>query len=251
MILLSNLRVRSAGLVNSLLRRFGVELKECAKQPHHNLLGLRNISFSTVIDVGANEGQFVAEFREFFPEAIFYSFEPLPSCFSVLTKQSGGDRRWQCFNTALGCANKRAEFYFHQNHPSSSSFLPDTIRGQSLYPETQEQSIVTVDCVTLDSWADSHPNVLKPPVLLKMDVQGYESQVLHGAKQTLNAVDAVITEVIVESLYKGQSTFDEQVRLLARAGLVFCGVLRHAFDLDQNPISLDCVFRRHPGRKKF
>jgi FkbM family methyltransferase len=249
--MLSDLRIHSAGLINSLFRRFGVELKECAKQPHHNLLGLRNISFSTVIDVGANEGQFVVEFRKFFPDAIFYSFEPLPSCFSVLTKQSGGDRRWQCFNTALGCENKRADFYFHQNHPSSSSFLADTIRGQSLYPETKRQTIVPVDCVTLDSWVDSHPNVLKPPVLLKMDVQGYESQVLQGAKQTLTQVNAVITEVIVESLYNGQSTFDEQVKLLARAGLVFCGVLRHAFDRDQNVISLDCVFRRHPGNKNF
>jgi hypothetical protein len=84
-----------------------------------------------------------------------------------------------------------------------------------------------------------------------MDVQGYEIQVLQGAKQTLTQVNAVITEVIVESLYNGQSTFDEQVKLLARAGLVFCGVLRHAFDRDQNVISLDCVFRRHPGNNNF
>lgn len=251
MSVLSNLRMRGAVFINSLIRGFGVEFKECAMLPHHNLLGLRNIPFSTVIDVGANEGQFVVEFRKFFPDATFYSFEPLPSCFSVLTRLSGGDRRWECFNTALGCDNKRADFYFHQNHPSSSSFLADTTKGRSLYPETQVQTIVTVDCVTLDSWVESRPNVLRPPVLLKMDVQGFESQVLQGAKQTLNEIDAVITEIIVEPLYNDQSTFEEQVKLLAQAGLVFCGVLRHAFDRDQNVISLDCVFRRRPGHKEF
>jgi len=240
----SKARSRVAGCVNDLLRLGGIEVKVCSLLPQHNLLGLRNVPFKTILDVGANEGQFVSEFRPFFQNATFYSFEPLLSCFKVIKQLSLKDNQWQCFNIALGSENKQIDFYAHTDHLSSSSVLPAAKNSTILYPETKAQQVVTVDCMTLDSWVESNPGVLNAPVLLKMDVQGYESWVLQGAKHALSKIDAVITEIIVDKLYEQQSTFDEQVVLLAEAGLNFSGVLRHAFDSKCNVISLDCVFRR-------
>ncbi len=242
--IISRTRSRAARYFNEFLRLGGVEVKKCSQLPQHNLLGLRNIPFRTVLDVGANEGQFAYEIRQCFRNANIYSFEPLPSCFSTLEQFSSDDSRWECFNIALANENKRAKFFFHVDHPSSSSILPTTEKSTVSCPETKAQQVVTVDCFTLDSWLEANPGSLKAPVLLKMDVQGYECQVLHGARLALSKIDAVITEIIVDNLYEQQSTFHEQVALLAGAGLNFCGVLRHAFDCKLNVISLDCVFRR-------
>jgi len=243
-----NVRANLTKLINKCLRTLGVEVKACALLPTRNLLGLRSIQPKTILDVGANTGQFVLELKPIFPSAKFFSFEPLPSCFELLKKLSLSDSKWECFNLALGDVNKVAEFHIHTGHTSSSSFLSTVETNYELYPETRKQETALVQCATLDEWIRSHPEAEKNPIVLKLDVQGYETKVLRGAETTLPNVEAVITEVIVETLYEAQSLFSEQVELLAQAGLNFTGVIRHAFDPKGNVISFDGVFRR--ARKK-
>lgn len=239
-------KVRSnlARLLNRFVRHFGVEIKSCEMLPTRNLLGLRSIRPLTVLDVGANEGQFALGFRSVFPTAKFFSFEPLPSCFEYLKKLSSRDQLWECFNLALGDQIKPAEFHVHVGHTSSSSFLPASEKSYELYPETRSQKTISVQCTTLDKWIESRPEARRQPIVLKMDVQGYETNVLRGAANTLPLIEAVITEVIVENLYDQQSTFVEQAELLAQAGFHFSGVIEHAFENDGNVISFDGVFRR-------
>ena len=238
------IRANSARLINNCLRNLGVEIKACALLPTRNLLGLRSIRPKTVLDVGANMGQFALEFKPVFTAAKFFSFEPLPSCFEHLRQLSLEDSKWECFNLALGDEIKVAEFYIHADHTSSSSFLPAAEKHYELYPETRAQHTAAVQCTTLDDWIESHPEARQTPIILKIDVQGYEANVLRGAKGTLPNVEAVVTEVIVESLYREQSPFSEQVKLLDQAGLHFTGVIQHAFDAEGKVISFDGVFRR-------
>ena len=239
-----NIKANLARLLNDQLRQLGVEIKACALLPTRNLLGLRSVRPETVLDVGANTGQFVLEFKPVFPRAKFFSFEPLPSCFAQLKQLSLRDSKWECFNLALGDEIKAAEFYVHANHTSSSSFLQAAEKHYELYPETVSQHAVMVQCSTLDNWIRAHPEAGQKPIVLKIDVQGYEANVLRGAKSTLPDVEAVITEVIVENLYEKQPLFSEQVELLAQAGLHFSGVIQHAFDSEGKVISFDGVFRR-------
>ena len=55
-------------------------------------------------------------------------------------------------------------------------------------------------------------------VLLKIDVQGYEAQVLEGAPRTLAACRAVVTEMSLVPLYKGQMLVREMWDALVSAG---------------------------------
>ena len=56
------------------------------------------------------------------------------------------------------------------------------------------------------------------PSLLKIDVQGYELEVLKGASALLSAIDAIYVEVSWVELYKGQALHDEVEALLLDAG---------------------------------
>jgi hypothetical protein len=63
------------------LRLQGVEVRmfECLNRPWLVRSGIK-----TIIDVGANTGQFSRAIHEVLPEAYIYSFEPLSDCFSEL-----------------------------------------------------------------------------------------------------------------------------------------------------------------------
>jgi len=79
----------------------GYEIMRRGRNPWDTLLGLRNIPFRTIIDVGANRGQFAERVTVMFPHAQVYCFEPLPGPFADLKEWARyEDRRVQVFNLA-------------------------------------------------------------------------------------------------------------------------------------------------------
>ena len=76
---------------------------------------------------------------------------------------------------------------------------------------------------TLDTLKDSF--VLQSPTLLKIDVQGFEIQVLQGAKNILRDIDYIIIEMSFRKLYKDQGLFDEVYTVLNNNGFQFQGPL--------------------------
>jgi FkbM family methyltransferase len=234
-----------SALLNKLVRKSGFEIKKTRNLPRYNWLGLRNLDFRSILDVGANEGQFASEARHLFPEAHIYSFEPIWNCFNTLQSKSRQNELWSCYNVALSEIEKKATFHLHEENMPSSSLLLATPEELDLYPKSSRQTQVEVTCITLDKWASYHPHALARPLMLKLDVQGYELNVLKGGCASLNYVDAVICEVNVRKFYKDQATFLAIVNLLDARGLHFYGVLEHSYDQANNVVAFDAVFRRH------
>lgn len=88
---------------------------------------------------------------------------------------------------------------------------------------------------------------VRPPVLLKLDVQGYERRVLEGARITLRAVEIVVVEVSFRPLYEGQSSFGHTYDLLYRSGFRYAGSMDTMLSpLDQSIMQEDAVFVRPP-----
>ena len=94
------------------------------------------------------------------------------------------------------------------------------------YPWTAGNEPVRVRVETLDGIAATLG--LVDPILLKIDVQGYEDQVLAGGRTTCGRAAAIIVEVSFETLYEGQPLFDDIYRVLTGMGLVFKGTLEQA-----------------------
>lgn len=234
---------------NRFLRLFGYQIKSVQQLPNENLLGIsQRYNIRTILDAGANEGQFALWSRKFFPKASIYSFEPVESTFKKLQLIAKDSHQWDVFQVALSDTCEDRQIFHHINHPSSSSLHESTAEELTLFPETQEKSLEHVSCITLDHWLNKFNSLIKEDILLKLDVQGHETCVLKGAKNVLEMTSVVITEVIVGSLYAEQARFVDIVHLLSEAGFHFQGVLEHGFDEKAAIISLDAVFVKDSNR---
>jgi len=232
-------------VVQSLFHTIGYDVTKRHKPAHRRALKTGGISFDSIIDVGANEGQFAREMLELYPTAQIFCFEPLEAPFLKLTEwaatQSGNIR---CFKMALGDHIGEIEMHLNEKFTPSSSVLTITDRSIELYPQTYVDKSVSVTMSTLDTvMSEVHLDATKN-MLLKLDVQGFEDRVLNGASKTLSLCNAVILEVLVEHLYEGQAQFADIVTLLHRFGLQYAGNVEQFYSPDGRVVFADVLFLR-------
>lgn len=219
----------------------GLDVSKANRNPGHTLLGLRHLPICTVLDIGANTGQFAAHINRIFPQAKIFCFEPLTEAFAELERwadtQSG---RVQVFNLALGDKEGSATMFRHVEHSPSSSLLQTTEVCNQLYPQTQSQDSFTVKLTTLD--AALGDQLLQPEILIKLDTQGYERQVIRGAANSLKQARACIVEINLFKLYDQQPSFIELALLLNEHGYEYAGNLEQTYSVTGEVVYIDAVF---------
>jgi len=237
----------SKKVIKKVLNAIKLDVVRLNKTPQSSLLGLKNLPIRTIIDVGANTGQFARTIGKAFPEAKIYCFEPVPEPFRELSKwaESKNDKV-KTFNFALGDSDGEIEMFYHSEHSPSSSILKTTQVCESLYPFTKEQRSVLVKQTTLDKAVDNLNILLTSEILIKIDVQGYEDRVIRGGKKTFESAKACIVEVNLDKLYKGQTHFKEITELLydTDMGFKYAGNLNQSCADDGHVIFIDAVFVR-------
>jgi FkbM family methyltransferase len=131
----------------------------------------------TIVDVGANRGEFASLFAEAAPSAMIHCFEP-SRYFDQLsdTCKGSGFRLNRC---ALSDRNGTVEFLEPLN---SKSYYGSTAleRRRQKSAEIEQWNESTVPARTLDSYADEHG--IAEIDYLKVDVDGGERAVLEGAR---------------------------------------------------------------------
>jgi FkbM family methyltransferase len=220
-------------MVANLAGRFGYEIRR--KQPQQAESVLLRVNFATILDVGANTGQFSSAVLSSHPDATVHAFEPIPDCFAVLQGRFEGNSKFQAHNVAISDSNTVAEFEVNESS-ASSSLLPLDDTHKQMYPGARVVRTISVNTTTLDRWADNR--ILKRPLLLKLDVQGNELKVLRGAGGVLPGVDYLLTEINIGAMYKGQPSFQEIHDTLCSFGLEFIDF----FPEKRDPNSLRCLF---------
>ena len=235
------------GLLEKLLKKVfilvGFDIVRIFKSPKQSLLGLKNLPIKTIIDIGANKGQFARHISTLFPEAYIYCVEPLPEPYTTLSKWAKKNSgKIKTFNLALGDSEETLEMFSHIEHSPSSSLLKTTEVCENLYPFTQEQVSIPVKVDTLDNWFKKLPDPPAPELLIKLDVQGYEDRVIKGGQETFNVAKACILEVHLDQLYDNQATFEDISLLLYNLGYHYAGNLEQAFANDGHVISINVVF---------
>jgi FkbM family methyltransferase len=219
------------------LRRRGVHL-ELYRQLNEDWL--RSRRFATVLDVGANVGQFALAASAAWPNTRIYSFEPLPDCFEQLQVRLRRAADFTAINVGIG--DKAGSLTFERNsfHPSSS-FLKTTPLLRSEFPHAGDSKSITVQVKRLDDLAGEL--VLRPPMLVKIDVQGYEDKVLTGGAETIQRADVIIIESSFVRLYEGQPLFWDIYRTLTAWGFFYRGSLEQLTSTtDGRPLQADSIF---------
>ena len=170
-----------------------------------------------VLDVGANSGQFAQGLRKHVGYAgEIISFEPLSAAFQALEAAARRDSKWKTLNCALGNEEGRLEINISENLVSSS-FLQMLPECEAAAPHARYVSKETVSVHTLDSLYNSY-GVTSGNVYLKIDTQGFEKQILDGAKDALPQIDTVELELSLAPLYNDQLLFSEMCEFMSQLG---------------------------------
>ena len=182
---------------------------------------LQILDINCVLDVGANRGQFAHELRAIGYTGYIISFEPIKQEFEILSQSFSKDLKWRGYQIALGRKNE-----------SSKINIPDlTVMSSLLEPIGDQASLLkilenqrpakyqTIDVKCLDSL---YPSIIKdivnPRVFLKMDTQGYDLEVFKGAKQCLEQIYGLESELSIQSLYKNMPHYYESLYIYEKAG---------------------------------
>lgn len=186
---------------------------------HHSKLPLSS-DYRSVIDVGAHQGQFALFARWLAPHARVVSFEPLARPAATFQRVLGGDERVQLVRAAVGDQHGKLKINVTADDDSSSA-LPITARQVETYGTgSRVVRQVEVSVTTLDRFFAEVP---EGPILLKLDIQGFELRALQGAERLIRSVDSVLIECSFEPFYEDQPLFGATHDWLGSRGFSLVG----------------------------
>lgn len=205
---------------------------------HREVLCLVNCDL--VLDVGANRGQFTLMARLTHLGVPVHAYEPLPGEAKVFRAVHDGGSGITLHEMALGDQPGSAELHV-SGRADSSSLLPIGELQARFFPSTAEVRTSRVPVATLDSlpthWQDASR------ALLKLDVQGFELNVLRGATAALRHCAYVYVECSEVPLYVGQALRAEVEEQLLSQGFKLQGRYNPAF-VEGRMIQADYLFGR-------
>ena len=199
-------------LIQKLFNLFGYSLiKEKNFQKLYRTLdkSIKNLIISKnplIFDVGAHTGESITRFRRIYPNCEIHSFEPQQRSFEKLNQFNNSNTKIN--NFALGEKKETKNFYIHSNDSTSSfyKFSSENINEKNNYIEK-------VKIETLDEYV--RQNQIDFIDILKIDVQGYEDQVLKGGINTIkNKIKIIELEIIFIDYYEKKTCFSDIENIL-------------------------------------
>lgn len=217
------------------------------------------------VDVGANVGQTLETFLQWWPESKCVSFEPLPAAQEALARivQSSKGRAIS-HEIALSDVSTTADFYAFADQSTYSSLRPlnrkastaAAHRGLRDSPSvlekrsSDEDYTIPVRVTTLDShFANVTGRELEWTVggvdVLKIDTQGTALRVLRGARNTLRKTRVVLFEWQFDDVYGAPESLADVDALLNESGLRLWDIAHIYKDLTNlRTLWVDLVYAR-------
>lgn len=166
------------------------------------------------IDVGANIGQWGRDFKNRCPDIPLISFEPNIQLSGELDKATQQFRNWTYRVKALGSKSGREELHITSDNGLSSSINIRTAHNHR-HPQINSVGKINIAMSTLDDEIDTTQS---QRIFLKIDAQGYESEVLLGGKSLLESVVLIEMETSFSPLYENESAHHHLVSRLMNQG---------------------------------
>ena len=203
--------------IKSLVNPFKVDI---VKYPNIDLRRRKKLleyhDINKIIDVGANSGQFAHQTFDLNFKGEIISFEPIKEVYEKLEKNAKKHVNWKVNNYALGSRTEEMEINVSENTFSSSllKIMPNHLNSapESKFIGTEKIKIETLDNI-MYQLVDTGDNVL-----LKIDVQGYEKEVIKGALNSLDKIKGIQLEMSIDELYKGETLFKDMLIYIERLG---------------------------------
>lgn len=181
--------------------------------PLEEIVKKYNIIPRGVIHCGGHYGQEYTAYKKMGATHIVF-IEPCREAFDVVSKIK--DENVICINVACGAEEKELPMYISkQNQGQSNSFLPSLLHSVQhpdiLFTETEVIKITTLDSLPIEKEKYN---------ILVTDCEGYDGEVMKGAKETLKGIDLVYSEVNRGMTREGNMLIDDFENLLWDEGFV-------------------------------
>ena len=238
------LKKRVETIFHRIIRKTGYDLVKCKYSKHELEIEqlLKYLNIKTVIDVGANQGQYAKAIRIGGYKHRIISFEPLKEAFEKLRKVSSKDPMWEVYNMGLGNSDGETTINISANSVSSSILeISDTLieaAPQATYVGSQPIVIRTLDSLFKEL------NIAPENIFMKIDTQGFEKYVLLGGRATLPSIKAIQVEMSVQHLYKDEDLYYQISDFLYQEGFRLIKIVRGLTKSDGELLEFDGVFMR-------
>lgn len=218
-------------VLRCIFRRFGLDVRRISERcgsdhafdhTFDRLARLRDLGFSpaSICDVGASDGNWTFRCLEIYPHARYLCVDPLEENHSSLARLKA---KFPNVDYWQGCLGPKSGPVILNVDGDGSSILPGHFGNQ--YGIQREVRIEMLDDLVARG-------ICPQPELIKLDVQGYELEVLKGASKTLQRASALIAEVSFLQFQTGMPIFHEVVRHMSKYGFVVCDI----FSLSLRPL---------------
>ena len=230
------------------LRRFGYHAVRLEALPTMNFARhLRRVLSSqdidTVLDVGANKGQF----RDFLMNDVGFrgrvlSFEPVSHLYKLLAARAACDQRWHVYPFALGERHETLTINV-MTGDDWSSFLEPQMQQATRFHDLN--TVARTEAVQVHTLDDIYPDVAREHGVergyLKLDTQGFDLRALRGGTSVLPRLVALQTEAVAIPLYSGMPRYPEVIGYLESRGFALSGMFPVSIDDHLRIGEFDCV----------
>lgn len=229
--------------LRKVLRKFGYEVIRESRQPtlraHLKNLFLRH-EIDLVLDVGANQGQFATMIRNNGYRGAIFSFEPVSASFSRLEATARTDGSWRTFRMGLGNCPGRQAINLAESSDLCSLLSPSEF-GKTQFPkiEAAEQEMIEID--TIDNLLSRECIPGNTNIFLKMDTQGYDTNVFAGALNSLGRISCMLSELSLRPIYAGIPHYLQALEYYGSHGFEVSGFYPVSRKTDLTVIEMDCV----------
>jgi len=173
----------------------------------------------TLVDIGGNTGNWSTLFRKFYPVTTIFAFEPVRKAYEGYLRKHKGHQNVHVFNKALSYKEGRADINVAKNLGLTSFYTYNTF-----HTNRNEELIRTenVHVDVLDNYTTQIITTVSQSgcLVIKIDVQGFELNVLKGSLSILSVVDAIVVECSFANQFENaQPTFAHLTALLVEFDL--------------------------------
>ena len=232
----------SRRIANRLLRYRGLSIGRSTiddADPRSSLLV--DAKIRSVVDVGANIGQYGRTVRSAGFDGPILSVEPQSEAFAQLSTAASLDAKWHVVRCALGSSDGEVDLNISGNS-LSSSVLPmlemhSSNAPTSVYVDTERVPLRRLDDVVKEQG-------IQGPLHLKLDVQGYELAVLSGALESTRLAGSMELEMSFVPLYEGQADFLSLLDRITALGFEFYDVVPGFRATNGRLLQIDGLFIR-------
>ena len=198
-------------------------------------------SIETIIDIGANNGEFAEFLASYFDAKETYVFEPLNLYLPELQNKAEKIANLKIFNVALSDRWDSQDFYQNSYRPASSFLRVNDVSIQE-FSQMAEETKIAVDVAPLDEIIDSKS--LQQDIFIKVDVQGVEDKVIQGGIKTFSLAKCVLIEMSFVRMYNQQTLFEEVHSLLVSLGFRLAGIKNQIVSSQGKPMFAHCFYLR-------